>query len=211
MSGADGSGSRRVSGHVAAIGYDLRGSKLETPDRRVAEMCSQLQSMFVAAAVAIAVLSATSAHAQERPTEPDRQRYTGLFGTAGVGAPELAHAEVGYYLLDRLAIEAQYKWSIWNHLTGLGVTGHFWGVTRRDGPPRTSAIAGASALVNPTLGEVTFSSRGDEIGAVAIAYLGFALVSDDGWMFRAAGGPMVYDDPGFPVHPTFHLGLGFAP
>lgn len=200
-----------MSGHDLAIGYDLCGSNHATLDRRVAQLGFRLKSIAIAAVVAVAVVWAAPAHTQERPTESDRHRYTGLFGTAGVGAPEVAHAEVGYYLLDRLAIEAQYKWSIWNHLTGLGVTGHFWGSSRRHGPPRASAIAGASALVNPTLGELTFSSRGDDIGAVAIAYLGFALVSDSGWMFRAAGGPMVYDDPGFPIHPTFHLGLGFAP
>ena len=165
--------------------------------------CTELLSLLALSVLLVSLPSNVSARG------PDNGHLDGVYANAGVGAPELGHAEVGFFPLDRLSVEAQYKWSIFNHLTGIGLNGHFWRLSRADGPPRYSAFAGVSALVNPTLGEIQLSSRGDEIGAAAIAYLGFTLVSERGFMFRAAGGPMFHDDPGHLVFPTFQIGAGW--
>ncbi|MFB6375758.1 MAG: hypothetical protein ABEN55_22205, partial [Bradymonadaceae bacterium] len=94
------------------------------------------------ALLTICLLAAVSfvpvrAHAQESLSE----QYSSLMIAGGSGIMEFAHAEVGYFVNRRLALEAQYKWAFFDHMVGLGATGYYSGHPRPDAPPKFSLLA----------------------------------------------------------------------
>lgn len=127
--------------------------------------------------------------------------------TAGVGLPELLHAEVGGWLSPRLSVEARYGNVVLNHEVGVGVD---WAAWLPSGSPRGHALlVSGQAMVNPT---ATFSLRsgGDRLGAYGAVYGGWRWVSEAGFVARAHAGVLLYDDGGFAAGPNGIVGVGWA-
>ena len=164
-----------------------------------------LIALLTAPLLAAVTLLPARTKADDSTPPPDRR----ILVSAGSGVMEFAHAEVGYFLDRRIALEAQYKWAFFNHMVGIGATGYYSGFPRPDGPPRFSLLAGGSLLVNPTLDHLQIRSGDDYLGSAAILYHGWAFNSDAGFMLRILGGGLIYERNGPKATPILNLGAGY--
>lgn len=146
----------------------------------------------------LACLSAAPAAAENR-----------LFLAAGVGLPELAHLEVGYFVLDQLSVEVRGGTPVFNPMVGVGAT-YALGAAREGRPPRHAALFAAQAMLNPTLGQLTFESAGERLAATLGLYAGYGFISDAGFFLRVLGGGFFYWGAGLAVGPNATVAIGWA-
>ncbi len=141
---------------------------------------------LVAIAFALACLVPALALAQS----PERPRRSVVF-SAGLGLPDLLHAEVGLFVHPRAVLEVSSAIVVFNVLTGIGAEMHFLG---EGAQPRHALTLGAHMLVNPLLapGDWFTAGGGETIGIGADMLVGYRFLSDAGFFFRARGGVLVY-------------------
>ncbi len=143
------------------------------------------------------------------PATPEREPFATYF-TAGIGLPELIHAEVGGFVHPRVSVDASAGWIIFNPLVGLGVTGYFFGDSTYGVTPRSSMLLSARARVNPNANWSNLSATNDTIPATVDCLFGYAFHGDSGFVFKGAAGTLFYDDNGFAAGPNFLVSLGYA-
>lgn len=153
-----------------------------------------MRSLLVAAACLFAVPAA----AENR-----------LFIAGGVGLPELVHVEVGYFVLKQLSVEVRGGTPVFNPMVGVGAT-YALGAAREGRPPRHAALFAAQAMINPTLGQLTFVSGGERLAATLGLYAGYGFISDAGFFLRVLAGGFLYWETGLAIGPNATVALGWA-
>ncbi|MCA9546080.1 MAG: hypothetical protein KC613_16865 [Myxococcales bacterium] len=129
---------------------------------------------------------------------------------AGVGIPELVHAEAGWFVAPRVSLEVHGGFPILSPLAGVGVTGWLLGQAE-GGPPRHSLTVSGRARVN-VLYPLMIRSKGERLGPVLEPLLGYGLVTDGGFLLRVDVGALVYLDEhhGLAGGPQGLVTLGYA-
>lgn len=133
-----------------------------------------------------------------------------VYVTAGVGLPELLHAEAGVFVLPRLAVGAHVGWVILNPEVGLEVTGYLLGSQAAGRPPRHALTLQGQAMVNPAQRPFSLVGGGDRLAAYAGAYAGYAWTADVGFALRVQAGALLYADNGFAAGPNGTVALGWV-
>lgn len=141
---------------------------------------------------------------------PDTPAALHAYVTAGVGLPELLHAEGGVFVLPRLSLGAHVGWVILNPEVGLEVTGYLLGTPVAGRPPRHALTLQAQGMVNPAQRPLSLNSGGDRLAAYAGAYVGYAWTADVGFALRVHAGAVLYAEGGFAAGPNGTVALGWV-
>jgi hypothetical protein len=149
----------------------------------------------------IALLFAAPAHA--RPAQ--------VYVAAGVGLPELLHAEVGWFAQPRLSVEIHGGFPILNPLVGLGVTGWLLGQSNEHRPATHSLTVSGRLRLN-ALYPTMLKTRGERLGPVLEPLIGYGLLTENHFLLRVDVGALLYVDEhdGLSGGPQAVLTLGYA-
>jgi hypothetical protein len=131
------------------------------------------------------------------------------FIAAGVGFPELFHAEVGSFVTERITLEIRYGNVILNNMIGVGGT-YAFGAAEEGRPPRHALLLSTQAMINPTLGRLTLVGGGDVLAASLGAYVGYSFLADWGLYLRVLAGGFLIREQRFGGGPNVTLAVGFA-
>lgn len=142
---------------------------------------------------------------------PALARPARVYVAAGLGLPELLHAEVGWFASPRLSVEVHGGFPVLNPLAGVGVTGWLLGRPGADRPPRHSLTVSGRLRLN-VLYPTMLSSRGERLGSTLEPLVGYGLLTDGGFVLRADVGALVYLDEhdGLAAGPVALATAGYA-
>ena len=129
------------------------------------------------------------------------------FLAAGVGFPELVHVEAGCMLSPRVDVAAHFGSVLFNPELGLQADVFLLGPPSSQ-PPRHALLLSASAMINPTP-PLGLRSGGERLGAYFGFYAGYAYQATSGFLFRAEGGALLYDESGPAVGGDLLLDVGW--
>jgi hypothetical protein len=105
----------------------------------------------------------------------------------GVGLLELAHAEVGVFVIPTLTIEGMLAWNgVFGSRFGAGLS-YALGPASPGQPPRHALLVGARVMM---ASDFAFDSHGDDLSSYAITPVGYQFVARNGFLLRAAAGPV---------------------
>lgn len=138
-----------------------------------------------------------SAHAAPRP-----------FLSAGVGFPELIHAEGGLWVSPRLDLGFRASSTLLAPLIGVGVDGVLLG-DDADGTPRHGMLLSGRAQINP-LPPIRLVSGGDRLGSALTLELGYQFLGEHGLLFRAGAGALLAVEEGLSGGPVASMSVGWS-
>jgi hypothetical protein len=126
----------------------------------------------------------------------------------GNGFIRLAHAEVGLSINPGLAVELRGAWVLFSPVVGVALEGTVWAQAgSRQGHAVTVTMEG---MLNPTLRPLRWESGGETLGGYIGVLGGWRWQSQRGFLVRAQGGVLLYEDGGFAVGPDFSMGVGWV-
>lgn len=126
-----------------------------------------------------------------------------LLVCAGIGLPTLLHAQVGFFPMEDLSVEARYANTVFNHMVGVGATSWV-------GEGNQHFLVSVEGMVNPVQEPFSLRSGGDRMGAYVGLYGGYGYVADSGFLARVLVGGLFYHDGGFALGPDATAGLGWT-
>lgn len=132
--------------------------------------------------------------------------------TAGIGLPELLHAEVGTYVVPRVDLHVRAGFPLLQPAVGVGARGHF-GPAEADLAPRWAFTTAFDVSINPV--DRQFYEHGETMGFAMWPMVGGELLTDSGFVARIeAGAVLGFEDRSGDVRlgggPNVRVSLGKA-
>jgi hypothetical protein len=126
--------------------------------------------------------------------------------SAGVGLPELVHAEAAVSTHRGTAFGVRVASTVLNPELGIELSTLV--APGAPGLPRHSLLLDVQAMINPTA-PVSLQSGGDRLSAYVAPGIGYAYHATNGILVRALVAVLVYDDGGLAVGPNASVSVGY--